>query len=1173
MPGGELPTLLPGAGGPDSAAAGAPHSLPVAGLAAMKNLLIGWPQLQELRSAADSNPSSCHDRRRHAATSLAACSRAEMTAALIAQRGRGPGVTLRTEVDAALVVLGGQVRHASLRALHDGGLRVLTASWHLPERDVRVIATALRTVIGPPAVFGASSCLPLDALACPSDVVSDFALAPLLFGESLAAGWPWALALRLFSGLRRGRSCDGGLGFLPERGKHSPPPPGGGWSCGTISSAADPDVMVTVYFNDAGVGYVSCTRAVFGSDKDGRGPVPAWLVRSKSRWLPEYIRFEVDGFGIPLLPKHHVTSLLERRHVWERLIKMDGVARAIVMGKLSYPRTCWRITPSYLPNHKSWEVDAVKAKLGQKMAAYFFQGAAEAILPGHPLPTIIEPKGAVPKKGKDEFRDISDARMGNKTILKWGTRLFPARDLAASLQWRSIMNGFDISDGYHVSLLTGCTGELVLGFGITGVRRVYEGDPEWTHPVVVGADGSSQPAPGPHGPQAVFEYGWRLHVGCWPGNCCQTCDKALCGFFFDGCLARWAVAHFGQAPAGSPLNCIALCLLRHAALRGPAAGQLRGASSRSVHGVVWVDDFVFYHLVAWHAACAGLSGGCPVCLRALANAQANDAWWTELCEMLGVPLNMAKHQTCKQTVEYSGFLFDSFRGLMQCLDEKLALLHAHTAELQSPTALWTPRDLDRIKGRLLHYSTAIRHLRIRVTEMQRCMGPLEADDSDAASGPSPFARTVSAHYDRPAPVPSGLPALAAEMDDLLARYGPLGVPLWPHVASSAYAALLSGEEKSIFCALTWDASPVGWAALGRWWAWSGSSWDLRELLLVGSWPDGWDTSEQPYREALAGALGFEGFAQAVDIQGFSCVLRNDAAAAISCFRKGSTQSPQMQRCALRLDRAAASANVDLLPYHVPGLTLVAEGIDGASRAGADFGAGVNVDSILGPAVSDKLWQLVTNAAAAAGWGGVTVDAFASESNARAPRFWSRFHEPGAEAIDALCVSDWARSACPVCGMAHREVLFLHPPSALVKAAVEKACADRALCVLLVPVAILQPHWGKLLSASVLPRGAPYVDGFHRIRDPDAHVAWPDAQGPAELAIFACDFGRLQPRAGLPSLSSCPGASARRPRPLCGSADDARDRHYLREAMLAQRCGVPRGGDGAGSPCGVGTGGL
>ena len=44
---------------------------------------------------------------------------------------------------------------------------------------------------------------------------------------------------------------------------------------------------------------------------------------------------------------------------------------------------------------------------------------------------------------------------------------------------------------------------------------------------------------------------------------------------------------------------------------------------------------------------------------------------------------------------------------------------------------------------------------------------------------------------------------------------------------------------------------------------------------------------------------------------------------------------------------------------------MAEGIDGASRAGVDLGAGVNMDSILGPAVSDKLWQLVNR---------VTIDA-------------------------------------------------------------------------------------------------------------------------------------------------------------------------------------------------------
>ena len=93
-------------------------------------------------------------------------------------------------------------------------------------------------------------------------------------------------------------------------------------------------MLVTVFFDDVGVDYVACTRAVFGSARDGRDPVPAWLVRSKSRFFPEYIRFEEDAFGIPILPTNHVTSLLARRHVWASCVQMDGVTRAIVMEKL-----------------------------------------------------------------------------------------------------------------------------------------------------------------------------------------------------------------------------------------------------------------------------------------------------------------------------------------------------------------------------------------------------------------------------------------------------------------------------------------------------------------------------------------------------------------------------------------------------------------------------------------------------------------------------------------------------------------------------------------------------------------------------------------------------------------------------------------------------------------------
>jgi hypothetical protein len=245
----------------------------------------------------------------------------------------------------------------------------------------------------------------------------------------------------------------------------------------------------------------------------------------------------------------------------------------------------------------------------------------------------------------------------------------------------------------------------------------------------------------------------------------------------------------------------------------------------------------------------------------------------------------------------------------------------------------------------------------------------------------------------------------------------------------------------------------------------------------------------------------------------------------------------MQRCALFLDRAAA--NVDCLPLHVPCLTLIAEGVDGASRSGSELGDGANVDDIRGPAISDEPRLLaraslvVARAADDAGWGSITVYAFASESNAWAPRFsgWSRFHEPGSEAIDALCVQDWARSACPSCGAVHSEVVFAFPPGALVRPAVEKACADRFLCVLIFPVAILAPHWNKLLVASVLPCQAPYLDGFARIRDPSSMVAWSGSFAvPAELAFFACDFGRLSPRESLPPLSECPGATARRRAP-------------------------------------------
>ena len=193
---------------------------------------------------------------------------------------------------------------------------------------------------------------------------------------------------------------------------------------------------------------------------------------------------------------------------------------------------------------------------------------------------------------------------------------------------------------------------------------------------------------------------------------------------------------------------------------------------------------------------------------------------------------------------------------------------------------------------------------------------------------------------------------------------------------------------------------------------------------MGSWPAGEATADQAHREALAAPLALEAACQAVDLRVRLGLLRNDAEAAIGALAKGSTRpsarsrravtgSPEMQRQAVRLNRVARANELELVLTHVPGLALVEEGIDGASRSGSHFGPDANLAHVLGPRIGDGLWSTILSLLAPLRWT-VTVDLFASESNARAVRYFSRFGEPGSEAVDALSVLDWAVSQCPLC---------------------------------------------------------------------------------------------------------------------------------------------------------------
>ena len=295
-----------------------------------------------------------------------------------------------------------------------------------------------------------------------------------------------------------------------------------------------------------------------------------------------------------------------------------------------------------------------------------------------------------------------------------------------------------VKDGNRISLFCACTGELVWGWGVIGFYWVYPGrsacsDSEsdgeelarirsraWrARPAAAriprrqagsgeGTAGTTWRGLGTHrafeAAAAALQVRPAAARGVRPGSCCCTCDKACNGMELDRCLARLAVAHFGQAPAGSPLNCIALCLLRHTALRSPASGERRGDAVTTGNAVVWSSiTGRGLHLSQAGQGPVGLlraRGWVPRLPRA-PSAEAVDASWVELCGRLGVPLNLDKRQRCPQQVEYVGVLFDTLRGLLLILPERLKKLLAcrkEWAELQCVTA----RFIESVWGRMLH---------------------------------------------------------------------------------------------------------------------------------------------------------------------------------------------------------------------------------------------------------------------------------------------------------------------------------------------------------------------------------------------------------------------------------------------------------------------------------------
>ncbi len=117
--------------------------------------------------------------------------------ALLAQQARRPGIPLGEEVNLATMVLQGTACYEGVSLLLQGGLRAMAARSGAGG-GCRCPAVAHRR----PASDCQWGILPAWGREPVDGGPQPFPLAVLLFGSALRAGWAWALALRLFAGLK-----------------------------------------------------------------------------------------------------------------------------------------------------------------------------------------------------------------------------------------------------------------------------------------------------------------------------------------------------------------------------------------------------------------------------------------------------------------------------------------------------------------------------------------------------------------------------------------------------------------------------------------------------------------------------------------------------------------------------------------------------------------------------------------------------------------------------------------------------------------------------------------------------------------------------------------------------------------------------------------------------------
>lgn len=367
----------------------------------------------------------------------------------------------------------------------------------------------------------------------------------------------------------------------------------------------------------------------------------------------------------------------------------------------------------------------------------------------------------------------------------------------------------------------------------------------------------------------------------------------------------------------------------------------------------------------------------------------------------GVTLNVRKSQLRPTTrITWLGLTIDSSTRLCELPAERAATLrHGIRRVLHRGARGPLPvRDLARLTGELTFAATAAPLARLATWTlmplMRHGLRVARQEWSRARASLSREARQVLAFCEKQ-----------------LHRRSPMTTTCFDSVAPTVW--------------IETDASEYAWGAVLSYQP--GPSSERVSTAIQGRWTGATARQHIGELESLAMLLALRTAVQTWDLRRRTVLLRSDSTTCLSIVRRGGSQTPFLRWTARRIWTLALQHQLVLRTQHVPGVdNVVPDRLSRQQHPSATFE--------VPQALFEQACRLLRVRP--------TLDLFASRASTRLPCWVSRFHEPGAWAVDALTL-DWNQLPAPC---------YACPPPRMIPRVLARVREMSR------PMLLIVPHW-------------------------------------------------------------------------------------------------------------------